>query len=81
MPEATMFEAKTKLSELVKRAQRGEKIVLTTGRRKTPVAMIVALKPAKKRTFDLFHHPSFNIPADFDTLPEAELRAWRGDGE
>ncbi len=81
MPEATMFEAKTRLSELVKRAQRGEKIVLTTGRKKTPVALIVALKPSKKRPFDLFHHPSFDIPADFDELPEAELKAWRGEGE
>jgi antitoxin (DNA-binding transcriptional repressor) of toxin-antitoxin stability system len=79
--EATMFEAKTQLSELVKRAQRGEKVVLTTGRKKTPVAMIVALKPAKARVFDLFHHPDFDIPADFDELPEAERRAWNGEGE
>jgi prevent-host-death family protein len=27
--EATMFEAKTQLSDLVKRARRGEKVVLT----------------------------------------------------
>jgi antitoxin (DNA-binding transcriptional repressor) of toxin-antitoxin stability system len=79
MTEATMFEAKTRLSELVKRAQRGEKIVLTTGRKKTPVAMIVALKPVKERVFDLFPHPDFDIPADFDELPEADLRAWRGE--
>jgi antitoxin (DNA-binding transcriptional repressor) of toxin-antitoxin stability system len=76
MAEATMFEAKTQLSELVKRAQRGEKVVLTTGRKKTPVAMIVALKPVKERVFDLFHHPNFDIPADFDELSEAEHRAW-----
>lgn len=81
MTKATMFEAKTKLSELVKRAQRGEKIVLTTGRKKTPVALIVALKPVKKRALDLFHHPNFDIPADFDELPAAELRAWRGESE
>jgi antitoxin (DNA-binding transcriptional repressor) of toxin-antitoxin stability system len=81
MLEATMFEAKTRLSELVKKAQRGEKVVLTTGRRKTPVAMIVALKPVKERTFDLFHHPDFDIPVDFDELPEAELRAWHGESE
>ena len=79
MTEATMFEAKTRLSELVKRALRGEKIVLTTGRKRTPVAMIVALKPVKERTFDLFHDPGFDIPADFDELPEAERRAWRGE--
>lgn len=81
MAEATMFEAKTQLSELVKRAQRGEKVVLTTGRKRTPVAMIVALKPAKERTFDLFHHPQFDIPADFDELPEGELEAWNGDAD
>ena len=81
MVHASMFEAKTQLSELVKRAQRGEKIVLTTGRNRTPVAEIVALKPPRERVFDLFPHPEFDIPADFDELPEAELKAWRGEGE
>ena len=81
MAKATMFEAKTQLSELVKRAQRGEKIILTTGRKKIPVAMIVALKPLKERVFDLFHHPGFDIPADFDELSEAEQKAWSGEGE
>ncbi|MFP5230902.1 MAG: type II toxin-antitoxin system Phd/YefM family antitoxin, partial [Acidobacteriota bacterium] len=71
MAEATMFEAKTQLSQLVKRAQRGEKVILTTGRKRTPVAMIVALKPARERVFDLFHHSGFDLPADFDELPEA----------
>ena len=75
-----MFEAKTQLSELVKRAQRGEKVVLTTGRT-PPVAMIVALKPVKERVFDLFHNPDFDIPADFDELPEAEQKAWSGEDE
>lgn len=81
MIEASMFEAKTQLSELVKRAQRGEKIVLTTGRNRTPVAEIVALKPAKERVFDLFPHPEFDIPADFDELPETELKARCGESE
>jgi len=79
MAEATMFEAKTQLSELVKRALRGEKVVLTTGRKKTPVAMIVPLKPVKERVFDLFHQPDFNIPADFDEIPDAEQKAWNGE--
>ncbi|MGB6192954.1 MAG: toxin-antitoxin system subunit antitoxin [Terracidiphilus sp.] len=81
MAMATMFEAKTQLSELVKRAQRGEKVVLTTGRKKTPIAMIVALKPAKERVFDLFYHRDFDIPADFDELSKAELKAWSGENE
>jgi antitoxin (DNA-binding transcriptional repressor) of toxin-antitoxin stability system len=79
MTEATMFEAKTQLSDLVKRAQRGEKIVLTKGRKKTPVAMIVAVKPVKERPLGMFYHPDFEIPADFDELPEDELKAWRGE--
>jgi antitoxin (DNA-binding transcriptional repressor) of toxin-antitoxin stability system len=79
MVKATMFEAKTQLSDLVKRAQRGEKIVLTTGRARTPVAEIVALKPKKKREFGMFYQPGFEIPADFDELPESELKGWRGE--
>lgn len=79
--ESTMFEAKTKLSALVKKAQRGEKVILTSGRKKTPVAMIVALSPVKERPFDLFHHPDFDIPAGFDELPEDELKAWRRENE
>jgi prevent-host-death family protein len=81
MVEATMFEAKTQLSELVKRAQRGERIVLTSGRAKTPVAEIVALKPVKKRAMGMFYRPGFEIPADFDELPESELKGWRGESE
>jgi antitoxin (DNA-binding transcriptional repressor) of toxin-antitoxin stability system len=79
--EASMFEAKTHLSDLVKRAQRGEKIILTQGRKRIPVAEIVALKPAKTREFDLFPHPGFEIPADFDELSEEEMKGWNGEGE
>lgn len=81
MVEASMFEAKTQLSELVKRAQRGEKVVLTTGRARTPVAEIVPLKPLKKRTLDIFPHPGFQIPADFDELPEEEMKGWNGEND
>lgn len=81
MIEATMFQAKTQLSDLVKRAQRGEKVVLTTGRKKTPVAEIVALKPSKKRALGIFFQPGFEIPADFDELPEDEMKAWKGENE
>jgi antitoxin (DNA-binding transcriptional repressor) of toxin-antitoxin stability system len=79
--EATMFEAKTHLSDLVKRAQRGEKIILTQGRKRIPVAEIVALKPAKKREMGMFYQPGFEIPADFDELSEEEMKAWNGEGE
>jgi hypothetical protein len=36
---------------------------------------------AKKRAFDLFPHPGFDISAGFDELPEAEHKAWCGEGE
>ena len=81
MVEASMFEAKTQLSDLVKRAQRGEKIILTTGRARTPVAEIVALKPLKKRKLGLFYQPGFEIPADFDEMSEEEMKAWNGENE
>ena len=81
MIKATMFEAKTQLSDLVKRAQRGEKIVLTQGRKKIPVAEIVALEPVKKRALGMFYHPDFDIPADFDELPEDEMKAWLGEAD
>ena len=81
MVQATMFEAKTKLSELVRRAQLGEKVILTNGRDRVPVAEIVALEPLKKRPLGLFAVPGFEIPEDFDDLPEEELKLWNGGGE
>lgn len=79
--EATMFEAKTNLSALVKKAQRGTKVILTKGRKKTPVAMIVPVEPVKQRAMDMFHHDGFEIPVDFDDLPEEELKGWLGENE
>jgi hypothetical protein len=35
----------------------------------------------RERAFDLFPHPGFDIPADFDELSEAERKAWSGEGE
>jgi antitoxin (DNA-binding transcriptional repressor) of toxin-antitoxin stability system len=48
MAKFTISEAQKQIPSLVKRAQLGEQIVLTTGRKKTPAAMIVALKPGKE---------------------------------
>ena len=42
---ATIFEAKTNLSELLKRAQAGEEVILTSGREKTPVARLTPIEP------------------------------------
>jgi hypothetical protein len=45
------------------------------------VSSSVSPKPVRKRVFDLFPHPGFKIPDDFDELPEDELKAWNGESE
>jgi len=82
MITATMFEAKTKLSELVKKAQAGETVILTSGRSKTPVAKILAFEPVKKMRLGAMETPGFVLTdAFYEPLPEDELRLWNGEGE
>ncbi len=80
MIQATVLEAQTRLAELVKEAQLGEKVLLTLGDNQVVVAEIVAV-PMKERPLGLFHNPNFEIPADFDELDPEELRLWNGEGE
>ncbi len=49
MITATIFEAKTNLSELVKKAQAGEEVVITFGREKKPVARIQSIQQTKPK--------------------------------
>jgi prevent-host-death family protein len=82
MVTATMFEAKTSLSELVKRAQKGEEVVITSGREKTPVAKIVPIEPVKKKRLGVMYTPGFELgDAFWEDLPEEELRLWNGEGD
>jgi prevent-host-death family protein len=77
MVRATIFEAKTRLSELLKKAQSGESIVITSGREKTPVARLEAIEPAKKKRLGVLATPGFALGAGFfEALPEDELRLW-----
>jgi prevent-host-death family protein len=81
MYKATMHEAKTNLSALVKRAQSGEEVVITSGRTKQPVAKITPITKAKAkgRVPGLFKGV-FTIAPDFDApLPEDEARLWSGE--
>ena len=82
MIRATIFEAKTKLSELIKKAQKGETVVITSGRDKTPVARLEALQPKPKRRLGLMEIPGY-VPDNsiFEPLPEDELRLWEGEAE
>ncbi len=82
MISATIFEAKTKLSELVKSAQRGETIIITSGRDKTPVARLEAIQPVRKKRLGALEIPGFVLPESFfEPLPEEELKLWNGEGE
>ena len=85
MVKATMFEAKTNLSALVKKAQSGEVVIITSGRKKTPVATINPIEPAQpvaKRRLGSMLIPGY-VPSDafFDPLPEEEFRLWNGEGD
>jgi antitoxin (DNA-binding transcriptional repressor) of toxin-antitoxin stability system len=83
MTSATIFEAKTNLSELIEKAQNGEKVVITKGREKTPVAILTPIVVKKPRRIGFLKH--LNLPpipdsAFFDPLPEEELRFWEEGG-
>jgi prevent-host-death family protein len=81
MISATIFEAKTKLSELVKKAQKGETVIITSGRDKTPVAKLEAIHPVGKKRLGALETPGFRLTdAFFESLPEDELRFWNGEG-
>lgn len=82
MIKATMYEAKTSLSKLVKKAQKGETIVITAGRNKTPVAKLEAIHPVGKKRLGVLEEPGFKLTdAFFEPLPEEDLRAWSGEEE
>ena len=82
MITATIFEAKTNLSDLVKKAQKGEVVIITSGRDKTPVARLEAIQPTAKKRLGALETPGFTLTeAFFEPLPEEELRLWNGEGE
>jgi prevent-host-death family protein len=82
MVMATIFEAKTNLSELVKKAQAGETVIITSGREKTPVARLEPIQPVKSKRLGLYETPGWELgDAFWEPLPEEELRLWNGEGE
>ena len=88
--EATMHEAKTQLSKLVERMLAGEEVILTRGRKRVPVAKLVAGEPAVpageiralpvfkngKRPIGLYKGQIEIGPEFFEPLPEEELALW-----
>jgi prevent-host-death family protein len=71
-------DAKTRLSELLRRVEAGEEIVIA--RAGTPIARIHAATPARR---DLDHPllpeiPPIPVDALFEDLDEGELAHWEG---
>lgn len=82
MIKASIFEAKTNLSDLVKRAQKGEVVTITSGRAKTPVARLEAIQPIAKKRLGVIEAAGFVLSEQFfEPLPEDELKLWDGGGE
>jgi prevent-host-death family protein len=82
MITASIFEAKTNLSHLVKQAQKGEVVTITSGRARTPVARLEGIQPVAKKRLGALETPGFVMSeAFFEPLPEEELRLWNGGGE
>jgi prevent-host-death family protein len=79
MATATIFEAKTNLSALIKKVQAGETITITSGRSKTPVAKISPIEPApKKKRLGAMYDPNFVLTEAFwEPLP----KGWDGEEE
>ena len=77
MDKLNLYEAKTRLSELVDRAAAGEEIVIAKAGR--PVARLVAMetKP-KKRQLGLWRDKVWIGPDFDDPLPEDIQRAFDG---
>jgi prevent-host-death family protein len=79
---ASIFEAKTNLSQLLKEVQKGTVVTITSGRAQTPVARLEPIKPVAKKRLGALETRGF-VPGEefFEPLPESELRLWNGDGE
>jgi len=74
MVTATIFEAKTGLSKLIKQAQAGETVVITSGKDKTPVARLEAIEPKKKKRLGVRETPGFELGAAFwEPLSDEEM--------
>jgi len=82
MHSATIFEAKTNLSDLIQRALRGEEVQITSGRERKPVVRLVPIEPipASRRIGFLEGQGDFD-ETFWDPLPEDELRLWNCEEE
>ncbi|WP_105034475.1 type II toxin-antitoxin system Phd/YefM family antitoxin [Cryobacterium aureum] len=69
-------DAKTRLSELLARVERGEEIIIARGG--NPIARLSALNAPPPR--ELGFSPGGQVPASFfEPLPDDELKLWSGE--
>ena len=84
VPTYTVHAAKTNLSKLIERAEKGEEVVIARGRK--PVARLVPMGvPAhvlRRRAFGVLK-ARLKLPDSFffDLLPEDDLKLWEADDE
>ena len=75
MPTTTIHEAKTNLSKLIERAERGEEVLIARG--KKVVARIVPIAPSPgARRLDVLRGKFRVTSKFFEPLPDNELDAW-----
>ncbi len=68
---ATIYEAKTKLSELLKKVQAGETVIITSGKEKKPIAKLEAIEPVRYKRLGALEDPNFELTSAFwEPLPE-----------
>lgn len=81
MATVTIHEAKTQLSRLIARAERGEEIVIARGAE--PVVRLIPIKMAKRRPAFGALKGQLTVPDSFffDPLPEEELTVWEDRNE
>lgn len=70
--QVNVQDAKTRLSELLSRAERGDDIVIA--RAGIPIVRLQLIGDTPRRTFGVM---TLAVPSDFDApLPDHELAAW-----
>jgi antitoxin (DNA-binding transcriptional repressor) of toxin-antitoxin stability system len=80
---ATVIEAKTHLSKLIRKVQNGEIVTITSGREKKPVAVlgpVAAESKVKPQRLGALAHLNIKIPDEFfDPLTDDEMLEMFGD--
>jgi len=75
MALASIHEAKTNLSRLIERAERGEEVLIARG--KNPVVRLVPIKPPPNKRVPGLFKGEFEIGSSFfEPLPPEELQSW-----